>query len=533
MKDSITLKTGNPMNTVSSARAVWMLFSRGGRAVAALFVALSLATGCVQEGPAAPSPAPAKQTGKEAHRDHEHDDHDHDDHDHDDDHEEHIHDDEHDHEHDDEHEHEHEHAHDHDHAHDHEHEHHHEGAVAIPAGVRENLGITFAKVERRAVTETRRVPGQFELLPTARQEYRALLPGRVEVKVEQFQRVAAGDLLFMLDAPQWRQLQHEAVEAEGDITVAQAALEVARAHRREAEAGLAMQQERLNNLAAVKVRKADLEADVAGIRSSLPRLDAQTRAAEAALREAREHYESRLTALASVTGLPVSQLIAHDGDHSAWRDIAVIEVRAREEGVIEELSATNGGWLEQGELAMSVVNPARIRFHAEAPQADIALFRDGMEAAIVPPQGDAIGNLEAMKGSLVLGPTVHPEARTLSLYVQPERIAPWARAGVAALLEVITAESPQRELAVPQAAIVQDGLERIVFRRDPDDPDVALRVSVALGADDGRWVVLRGGVEEGDEVVLNGAYALKLSGGKQAAPEGYHFHADGQLHKNH
>jgi hypothetical protein len=38
------------------------------------------------------------------------------------------------------------------------------------------------------------------------------------------------------------------------------------------------------------------------LRSSLPRLDAETRAQEAALREAHEHYASRLNALASVTG---------------------------------------------------------------------------------------------------------------------------------------------------------------------------------------------------------------------------------------
>jgi hypothetical protein len=45
--------------------------------------------------------------------------------------------------------------------------------------------------------------------------------------------------------------------------------------------------------------------------------------------------------------------------------------------------------------------------------------------------------------------------------------------------------------------------------------------------------VVRSGVKEGDEVVLDGAYALKLAGGANKAPEGYHYHADGQLHKNH
>jgi hypothetical protein len=44
---------------------------------------------------------------------------------------------------------------------------------------------------------------------------------------------------------------------------------------------------------------------------------------------------------------------------------------------------------------------------------------------------------------------------------------------------------------------------------------------------------VRSGVKEGDEVVLDGAYALKLAGGANKPPAGYHYHADGQLHKNH
>ena len=45
--------------------------------------------------------------------------------------------------------------------------------IDLPETVRQNLGITFAKVERRRVASTIRVPGRFELLPTARREYRA------------------------------------------------------------------------------------------------------------------------------------------------------------------------------------------------------------------------------------------------------------------------------------------------------------------------------------------------------------------------
>lgn len=407
------------------------------------------------------------------------------------------------------------------------------GGIAVPPAMRDNLGITFAKVEQRAVAETRRVPGQFELLPTARQEYRAILGGRVELQVEQFQAVEAGDILFTIDSPQWRQMQHETVEAEGDITMAEAALKVARAYRQEAQSALAIQEERVGNLASVNVRKAELESSASNLRSSLPRLDAETSAQETALREAHEHYESRLNALSTVTGLSIETLREREGEQAAWRSIAVLPVRAQTAGTVETLAVNNGGWLESGTLAMTIVDPGKVRFHAEAPQSDIAYFHEGQTATVVPPQGSSVEVESAITGTLTLGLTANEHDRTLSLFVTPHEVAPWTRAGIAGFLEVTLKDDAPKEWAIPNAAIIQDGLEHVFYRRDPKDPNRALRVLADLGPTDGRWTVLRSGVKAGDEVVLEGVYALKLTSSEQQAPPGYHYHADGTLHKNH
>lgn len=408
-----------------------------------------------------------------------------------------------------------------------------QGGIAIPADVRDNLGITFATVEPRAVAVTRRVPGQFELLPTARHEYRAFLAGRVELKVEQFQQVAANDVLFTIDSPEWRQIQHEAVEAEGEIAVAQATLDVAHARKAEAQAALAKQQQRLDNLAGVNVRSAELESAVLDLRVSIPRLDAEIRAQETTLREAVEHYSSRLTTLASVIGIPGEHLRERDEHEAVWRSIATLPVRARHSGFVETLTIVAGGWIEQGELALTVIDPQRIRFRAEAPQSDIALFRDGQTAHIVPPQGGAVNMHERLAGTLKVGLTANERDRTVLLYATPDDPAPWAKPGIGGFLEVRLSEDSVQQLAVPAASIIQDGLEHVFFRRDPNDPDRVLRVVADLGPSDGRWVALRSGVKEGDQVVLEGVYALKLTNSGQQAPPGYHYHADGALHKNH
>lgn len=410
---------------------------------------------------------------------------------------------------------------------------HVQGGIAVPPAVRENLGITFATVERRTIAQSRRVPGIFEFTPKALHEYRALLTGRITLHVEQFQRVQKGDLLFTINSPQWREIQHAAVEAEGEITMAEAMLDVTRARRTEAQSSLSKLNERLGNLSAAGVRNASIEAQVTELRSSMPRFDAEVRAQEAALAEAHEHYLSRLRTLSSVTGISIDLLTEPQEGAAAWRAITELEVRTLEDGTVQEIGVNDGGWLNEGDLALTTVDPTAIRFHAEAPQTDIALFRDGQSARIVPSRGSSVDLQTDMTGTVSLGLAAHVEDRTISLYTRPDYLAPWARAGVSAFLEITVTDQPEETWAIPSSAVIQDGLEHVYFRRDPENPDRVLRVVADLGESDGRWVALRSGVKSGDEVVLDGAYALKLTDSGAQAPEGYHYHADGSLHKDH
>lgn len=408
-----------------------------------------------------------------------------------------------------------------------------QGGVAVPSDVRQNLGITFATVERRPVQNNLRVPGAFELMPNARHEYRAPMAGHIQADVKQFDAVNKGDFLFSLDSPEWRRIQHEAVEAEGEIKIAEAALKVAESRLHETQASVANMKKRLENLASAQVRNADLEAEAATLEGTLLRLQAEIDAATAALVEANEHYLSRLRTLSSITTFSIEELLKPSTDNSpGWREIDALEVRAEEAGVIETVAVNQGGWRETGELVVLTLDPAALRFHAEAPQSELMKLKDGMPCRITPPQGGGVNFQDTVLGTIQIGLTAHADERTISLYVHPESIAPWAKAGVSAYLE-IALENSAAELAIPVASLVQDGLDTLFFRRHPTDKDRVLPVKADLGASDGKWVVVRSGVKEGDEVVLDGAYALKLAGGTNKPPDGYHYHADGQLHKNH
>ena len=413
---------------------------------------------------------------------------------------------------------------------DHDHDHEHTEAaptnrVDIPDTVRRNLGMTFAKVESRNVARTLRVPGRFELLPTAEREYRAPLAGRVELLVQQYQRVEQGTPLFKIDAPAWRDLAEEIIATEAKVASMGPIREAHRVHERSLAEKVKLWEARLTQLD--ELRKAGggsasqftearatlnaTQADLAEVMEKDALLQAEEQQAKARMRALAARREAILGGCACATpsadGLVVCALAA---------------------GVVQHIDITPGGLATESGEILSVVQPEQIRLRARALQGDIGRLRDGLTVRIAAPSAAEAALVPEIAGTLALGITADPDSRTIALVVTPSTTAPWARAGIAASLE-ITLDGGEDELAIPLAAVVRDGAKPIVFRRDPKNPDKAIRLDADLGTDDGRWITIKSGVKEGDEVVLAGNFQLLLATGG-SAPKGGHFHPDGTFH---
>jgi cobalt-zinc-cadmium efflux system membrane fusion protein len=446
-------------------------------------------------------------------------------------------------------------------------EHDHEAAmqaastnrIDIPPAVRRNLGISFVAVERRRIEQTLRVPGRFEYLPTARREYRTMLPGRVELLVEQFDRVDTAAPLYRIDSPAWREMQQKLAETRSSIerlTTKLATFEpLLAAHDRHEESlqesidvwstrvdQLEAVREagggRVNELAEARSAFASARAELANVQEKKAELRAARAETIAELGAAETRMSFLLDSASSLVDFDRAELVEtvrHNGqDRPRWETIGSIEVRAAESGVVEMLGLTNGAWADREVAVVTVVQPDRLRFHASGLQSDLGVLRDGLETRIVPPApttaGRAIHLQDTMRGTLSLGLSGEPNDRTIGLYVLPEQLSAWARPGVAAQLEIITDSTATPELAIPKAAVQQDGLRPVIFRRDPDRPNQAVRMEADLGMDDGRWVAVLSGLRTGDEIVLDGAFQLMLatSGTMQ---KGGHFHGDGTFHE--
>jgi multidrug efflux pump subunit AcrA (membrane-fusion protein) len=359
----------------------------------------------------------------------------------------------------------------------------------MPESAQRLLGLSVVTAMPRRVTGTVRFPGRFELMPDARRAYSAPLPGVVEVKVRPPQRVAAGEVLFTLHAPEWTRVNGEVRDAAAALALFKAESEALR--------------KRLAQLREAGVRHAELEQQLAVKAAETERAEQTRQNAEAAR--------------AAILALCREQ----DG---------VLAVTAREAGVIERVPVASGAWVEAGAEVAAVVRADRLWFRADGIPAELGQVRDG-QAGFVEPL-TARGEQPPATGHVELGFETDDKARIHPLYLTADTWPAWAGPGRAGVLSVAVAASAPEQIALPEACVVTDGLRQIVFVRDPHDAQRLFKREVALGASDGDWVAVEG-VTAGEAVVLDGAYELKLAAPSAGASQraAGHFHADGQFHE--
>lgn len=399
--------------------------------------------------------------------------------------------------------------------------------VPIPAAVRRNLGIEFATVDARVVEQLLRVPGRFELLPTAIRDHQAPVDGRVELLVDQFDEVEAGTPLYRISGGGWVDLRERLATARARLDSMEPIREAHRVHERSLAEKVALWQERLDQLGSLRAAGGGNAAAVTDARATLNATQAQL--AEVMEKDAELAAGERVL-VAEVAAIETRlQAIGGGRDCAdALSDGEALVVCASTSGVVERLAATPGSHLEEGDPILTIVQPERLRVRARVLQSDLAQLRDGLDARIASPTAAGVADLPTMRASIRVAPTADGDGRTIDVFATPETIESWARAGVAVALEIVLAGG-RPELAVPRRSILDDGGTPILFRRDPADPNTVIRLEGDLGRDDGRWVEVLSGVAAGDEVVVAGNYQLLLAT-SDSMPKGGHFHADGTYH---
>ena len=197
----------------------------------------------------------------------------------------------------------------------------------------------------------------------------------------------------------------------------------------------------------------------------------------------------------------------------------VVTVRAVSDGMVEAFPSDSGAWVETGAAVVRLVNPGAIRLKALAAASDAAKLADGLKAAV-----------DGVEGVIRLG--VGDESGLVPVYVVFPDGATKGRAGARASVACVTDEHEKPETAIPSGCIVRIGLQPTVFVKDEHDKDRFLAVDVVPGLSDGGWTAVTGLPDDDDlEVVVEGAYELRLALPAGDSKPAGHFHADGTFHE--
>lgn len=411
--------------------------------------------------------------------------------------------------------------------------------VEVPAPVRQSLGITFVRAQERALDVTLTLAGHVDTTLAGRTPYHANVPGTVTVHVAPFEEVREGQLLVSIASPELLEQRHELHLAADAVGAAADVLRVKAAHHDEATSALSYARQRTERLRGVGASRAELDADAAALVRRIGVLKVELATLRRAHVRAKHRFEAELASFGARVGATVAELEAGEAgeastaDHGKalprWETLVALELRATTGGVVSELPLSSGAWAEQGGLVAAVTDPSAVYVVGRALTSDVSRLRSGQSVTVVPAGRPGSASTGSARGTLRLGVAGDAQRQTLPVYVTLEDSAEWLRPGVAVFAEVRVGGTATPEVTVPVGALIRDGLQTVFFRRDPEDPDKVIRVEADLGPRDGRWAVVYGGVAPGDEVVVDGAYELKLASTRRPDVIG-HFHADGTFH---
>lgn len=291
------------------------------------------------------------------------------------------------------------------------------------------------------------------------------------------------------------QARAQAASSQAGIAQAEAAVEAARAQREAAQSQLDLAQDQYDRqyplyrdsiLSALEFRQ--VESQLANARAGVAQAQAGIAQAQGQLRAARAQTSA-----------------ANAGVQSAETQLANTRVVAPFAGVVEERFQEAGELAAPGQPVVRLVGAGSVKVTAGVPERYAGDIEPGTRVAVTPNAYEA----EPRGGRVTfVGSAINTDSRTFPIEVAVENADRSLKPSMVVRLGV-TRDVLEGVIVVPTEAVVRDerGTSVFVVARDSAGA-VAARRPVELGPNAGETVVVRSGLEAGDQIVVSGASNL-------------------------
>jgi RND family efflux transporter MFP subunit len=171
-------------------------------------------------------------------------------------------------------------------------------------------------------------------------------------------------------------------------------------------------------------------------------------------------------------------------------------------GKVTDTTPVVGSMADPSTTLLTIVDPRTLCVDAEIYERDLAKLHAGQEVAVTVPAYPG----ETFRGRIgYIGDEVKAETRTITVRTEVENASERLKPGMYADVKLFLEEEAPA-LALPERAVLDHLGEKMVFLKTEEG---YLPQAVQVGTRQGGYVEIVRGLEEGDEVVLEGNYQLK------------------------
>lgn len=368
--------------------------------------------------------------------------------------------------------------------------------IAFPKEHQWRVHLGTAPVSTRSLVEHLRLPAQVTALPGRLARVTTPIAGLLgppqgATMPRVGDRVRAGQTLALLQ-PSFSELAARWVEADREVARTRLALE---------QADLSFQ--RIEKLARAEARSGR-----------------ELQEADFALKTARANFDAALAVQATYRAPGAGPLQTNDHAPST-----ALDLKAPIEGVIaEQIGVALGEFIASDRPLFTVLDATRVMIEAPVPEAALARLPTALRARYERP-GET-GRFHALTGEgggrlIALGLQVDPITRTVPILYEFPNPELRLRVGQSLTLEVETSRS-ESALSLPAEAIVEDGGRPVAYVQRAGE--TFERRDLVLGIRDGNWIQVLSGLREGERVVTQAAYAVRLASVSATIPAHSHAH---------
>jgi membrane fusion protein, heavy metal efflux system len=336
-----------------------------------------------------------------------------------------------------------------------------------------------------------------------------LVSGRIEeIRVKLGDRVQKGATLALISSPQIAELVGKLHEAQARETLAKDNYQ--RALLTANTAGVLKAKVTLDEASATLARVKALEAqglvphkDLIAAESEFKRANAEydfQKNVSLNREIATARTEMKTAALEKEHVLQSLRSLGSEGFTSEGKLASSTTIRAPIAGEVIERFLNKGAWFEPGKTILTLANPRNVWVIANVPEQELQNIQKGSPATVVSAVATSPGVVTYIDRRL------NEDTKTARVRIELSASDERLKFGSYVQVQFTTTQGGSSALTVPEAAVQTVNGKRVVFVRESEKFEMR---EVSTGASEGGQVAVLSGLQDGEQVVEEGAFKLK------------------------